>query len=196
MASTRSRIRETLLTGWEFKDKILRPVIVNLLSASLLFVVAIVFKDRILEFFHPRHEATEWPIYCVVEPEPSADAPVVADLFVMNLMARKYSEGDLNELAKPKSENEPKLSPLIDIEMKPNLPEAEITEVKGDDEFNREKGRVAVTKVSPQHWQLRIEEIRENKILRFVIRTTESRPVNSRANSGTLPIAITYARSP
>jgi len=196
MISFLSEIRRFLFTGWEVREKILRPVIVNLLTASLLFLIAVIFRDRIYDYFVPRHEAKEWPIYCLIEPEVSSGGPVTADLFVLNLTARKYLKSELDSLAAQQSPpyGTP-FSALIDIEMKDSVKDGAISDIKGDDEFNREKGSATPNRVDQRHWQIRIEEIEEGKILKFVIHTTEKRPVSSRASFDTLPIKITYARS-
>ncbi len=45
----------------------LRPLIVNLLTAFLLFFVALVFKPDILDFIHGR-PLDDYPIMCIAEP--------------------------------------------------------------------------------------------------------------------------------
>jgi hypothetical protein len=36
-----------IFTGWEAKEKILRPVIVNLITASMIFLASVFFKEQI-----------------------------------------------------------------------------------------------------------------------------------------------------
>jgi hypothetical protein len=192
-----SKISSTLFSGWELKEKILRPVLVNLLTGLLLFLTAVIFRDPIYNYFAPRPQTRDWPIYCVVEPQPSGGGPVTADLFVMNLSARKYIGSDLDSLAKELSPGDgKKLSPLIEIAIKDNLEDEEISEVKPDAEFNKEKGSASLQQVDKQHWRVRLDEIKEGKILKFTIRTTADRPISSRASFETLPLKINYARTP
>ncbi len=191
-----SKIRTTIFSGWEVREKIFRPVIVNLLTASLIFVVAVVFRDPIYNYFAPQPQAKDWPIYCVIEPEVSKGGPVTADLFVMNLTGKKYLGSDLDSLARQQSPpNGKELSPVIEIDMKDNVADKAISNIKADDDFNREKGSASVKQVSPAHWQIRLNEIKEGKILKFVIQTTEERPISSRGSFETLPIKMTYARA-
>jgi hypothetical protein len=192
---TWSKIGGAIFGGWELREKILRPVIVNLLTALLLFLIAVLFKDPIYNYFAPRPESKDWPVYCVMEPEVSNGGPVIADLFVLNMTAKRFSGSDLDKLAADQSKEGPPLSALINIEMKDSVKDKVISEIKGDDEFNREKGGATAKQVDPRHWQIQINDIREDKILKFVIHTTEERPISSRASFETLPIKITYARS-
>lgn len=192
-----ARIRSTVFGGWEPKDKILRPVLVNLLTGLMLFLVAVIFKDPIYNYFAPRPQSRDWPIYCVVEPQPSKGGPMTADLLVMNLSNRKYIGSDLDGLAKDLSSGDgQKLSPLIEIALKDSVEDESISEVSSDAEFNKEKGSASVQRVDDRHWRIRLDEIKEGKVLRFIIRSTVDRPVSSRASFETLPLRINYARSP
>lgn len=192
-----SRIRGTVFGGWEPKDKILRPVLVNLLTGLILFLVAVVFKDPIYNYFAPRPQSKDWPIYCVVEPQPSQGGGMTADLLVVNLTNRKYVGSDLDGLAKDLSSGDGmKISPLIEVALKENLEDESISQIISDTEFNKEKGSGTPEKVDDKRWRIRIDEIKEGKVLRFIIRTTVDRPVSSRASFETLPLRINYARSP
>ena len=194
-SSPLSKIRATIFTGWEVREKILRPVIVNLLTALLIFLVAVLFKDPIYNYFAPQPVTKDWPIFCVVEPEPNHDGDIKADVFVLNLTPKKYLAGDLDSLAKEQSPpTGKKLSPLIEIDMKDNQ-EGAISDIQADDEFNKEKGSVTPIKLDPSHWQVRLDEIKDGKILKFVIHTTTKRTVSSRSSFETLPIKVSYARS-
>lgn len=181
------------------REKILRPVIVNLLTASLIFLAAVIFKDRIYNYFAPQPQAKDWPIYCILEPEPSKGGPVTADLFVMNLTRRKYVRSDLDALANDLSPGDgKKISSLIEVSMKDGLVDQKISDIQPDAEFNKEKGSAVVDPVDQTrtHWRIRLDEIKEGKILKFIVHTSEERPINSRASFDTLPIKVTYARAP
>ena len=52
-----------------------------------------------------------------------------------------------------------------------------------------------VIRVDQGHWQIRLDEIKEGKMLKFIIHTNEERPISSRASFETLPIKMIYARS-
>jgi hypothetical protein len=193
------KIGGAIFGGWEIREKILRPVVVNLLTASLIFLAAVIFKDRIYNYFAPKPETKDWPIYCVLEPEVNNGGFLTADLFVMNLTKQKYVTSNLERLANDLSPSEgKKLSPLIEVAMKDNLGGAIISEITADPDFNNEKGSASIVPIDQtrKHWQIQLGEIREGKILKFIIHTTEERPVSSRANFETLPVKISYAREP
>src|SRR5262245_58001802 len=92
----------TLFSGWEVKKEVLRPVIVNLLTASLFFLAAVLFKNPIYDYFTTAPKVA-WPLYCVLEPQVSNGGPVTADLFVINVGGTRYVNADLEALATQKS---------------------------------------------------------------------------------------------
>jgi hypothetical protein len=193
------KIAGTVFRGWEVREKILRPVIVNLLTASLIFLAAVIFKDRIYNYFAPQPQAKDWPIYCVLEPEPSTGGPVTADLFVLNLTPRKYVRNDLDTLANDLSPGDgTKISALIEVSMKDGLVDEKIPDIQPDVEFNKEKGSAVAEPVDQArtHWRIRLDEIKEGKILKFIVHTSSERPISSRASFATLPVKVTYARAP
>lgn len=190
-----SKIKKVLFTGWEVREKIFRPVIVNLLTASLIFLAVVIFKDTLYDYFAPHSQSNDWPIYCVVEPEVGTDKPVTAELFVINLTNTKYEASQLDALATQQSpERGKKLTPIIEVLMKSGE-EKFISDIQPDSEFNKEKGSAGIIKVDPSHWQIRLDEIGKGKMLKFIIQTTERRTVTARADFDTLPIEIIYARS-
>jgi len=190
-----SKLSKVLFTGWEVREKIFRPVIVNLLTASLIFLAVVIFKDSLYDYFAPHSQSKDWPIYCVVEPEVGDDRPVAAELFVINLTNTRYEASQLDTLATQQSpERGKKLTPIIEVAMK-NGEEGVISDIQPDGEFNREKGSAGIIKVDPGHWQIRLDEIGKGKMLKFIIKTTERRTVTARADFDTLPIEIIYARS-
>lgn len=190
-----SKIKKVLFTGWEVREKIFRPVIVNLLTASLIFLAVVIFKDALYDYFAPHSQSKDWPIYCVVEPEVGDDKPVKAELFVINLTNTKYDASQLDTLATQQSpERGKKLTPIIEVAMKSGEEEF-ISDIQSDGEYNKEKGSAGITKVDPSRWQIRLDEIKEGKMLKFIIQTTDRRTVTTRADFDTLPIEIIYARS-
>src|SRR4029453_15081973 len=91
-------VRASVFSGLEFKEKIARPVIVNLLTAFLFFIAIVALRDPLYNYFFSHNFSTvHWPIFCVFEPKfPPASSPspspadpghktVTAELFVVNL---------------------------------------------------------------------------------------------------------------
>jgi hypothetical protein len=190
-----SKINKVLFAGWEVREKILQPVAVNLLTASLIFFAVVIFKDTLYDYFAPHSQSKDWPIYCVVEPVVGEDKPVTAELFVINLTDTKFEASQLDKLATEQSpERGKKLTPIIEVAMKTGE-EGFISDIQPDTDFNKEKGRAGVTKLDAARWQIRLDEIDKGKMLKFIIQTTERRTVTARADFKTLPLEIIYARS-
>jgi len=195
-------IRQAMFTGWQFKEKILKPVMVNVLTAFLLFITVVAFRDPLYNYFVNPLGTSHWPIFCVLEPEVSSNTDkvtadtdkVTADLFVINLDPKDYLAKDLDALAADQSpQHGPALNPLIDIYLTESALDSEILDILPDDEFNKGKGTVTKQKISATHWQIRLDQIKERALLKFTIPTTVVRHISSRSNYLSLPMTITYA---
>jgi hypothetical protein len=183
--------------GWEVKKEILRPLIVNLLTASILFLAAVGLKDRIVSLFTSPQRVDDWPLFCVLEPRPSKGGPVIADLYIINLGSKPYNALDLTELAKVRSsEDRKEIDAFIVINLKDNLSGESITSVQEDDDFNKEKGDANVEQINATHWKVNVANINRGVILKFKVTTTVDRPISSRASIESLPLHLSYARSP
>src|SRR5258708_1579163 len=126
--------------GWEVKQEILRPLIVNLLTAAILFLAAVGLRDRIVSLFTSPRKVDDWPLFCVLEPHPSKGGPVIADLFIINLGQKTYSASDLTEFAKVRSsEDRKEVDPFIAINLKDYLSGESITSIQEDADFSRGK---------------------------------------------------------
>ena len=186
-----------LFTGWEVKQEILRPLIVNLLTAAILFLAAVGLKDRIVSLFTAPRKVDDWPLFCVLEPHPSKGGPVVADLFIINLGPKPYSASELTEFAKVRSsEDRKEVDPFIAINLKEYLSGESITSIREDDDFSREKGSASVERLSATHWNVKVASINPGVILKFTVETTVDRAISSRASIESLPVRLSYARSP
>jgi hypothetical protein len=184
-------------TGWEVKQEILRPLIVNLLTAAILFLAAVGLRDRIVSLFTSPQKVDDWPLFCVLEPHPSKGGPVIADLFIINLGQKPYSASELTELAKLRSsEDRREVDPFIAINVKDYLSGESITSIHEDDDFNRENGSASVVRVSATHWNVEVASIKPGVILKFTVTTTLDRAISSRASIESLPVHLSYARSP
>src|SRR5207244_2223761 len=134
-----------LFRGWEAKEKIVRPVIVNLTTASVVFLAAVLFKDPLYRYFIWQPNL-DWPIYCVLEPHVNLDPRnrVSVDLFVINTEANNYSSQQLVDLADQQSKKGRSVSSIIRIVANQGFPADTIENVFPDDEFNIGKGSATV----------------------------------------------------
>lgn len=189
-----------IFTGWEAKEKIFRPVIVNLLTASIIFLAAVVFKEPLYNYFERKDP--KWPIYCVLEPHVNPDGTegVTVDLFVINTEAQDYTGEQLAKLSDANANASgglSKVSPVIRIAPEDGLPPDAITQIVPDGEFNTGKGEGVVMPLEPgkAYREIKLAKIQAHGILKFIISTTEKRPVHTRGDLGTVPITVDYARS-
>ena len=111
--------RHAFFTGWEFKREVLRPLLTNVLTASVLFVAAVTFKPWIYGLFTPPRVA-DWPIYCVLEPQLSDGGKMTVDLFIINLRDVDYTQDDLG-LRCPMPSGKALPSSIVRVELKDSV---------------------------------------------------------------------------
>jgi hypothetical protein len=197
-ASSRlSKFRRKVLGGWEPREKIFRPVIINLVTGLLIFVVAWFANDLFYKYIARQTTVPAWPIYCVVEPLVDREGgPVHAELFVINTSTERYTLADLDKLAKDSSgKYGAPVSSAIQVAMKDYLLDGKLS-VQEDTEFNREKGKPRIRQIDSAHSEVLIEDIKPGAMLKFLISTDEERPITARADFETLPVKVSYARKP
>lgn len=188
-----------LFSGWELKSEVLRPVIVNVLSAGALFLCAVALKNPLYDLFTAPPRVADWPLYCVLEPHPSPSGtdPMVIDLFIVNVGGARYLASDLTDWGRKRSvEDRRDVSTSIEIDLKENARGEKILDVRPDDEFNLGKGIVTATPTGSGGWAAHVGRIEKGVILKLVVMTTVTRPVSTRASCGTLPVLLKYARAP
>ena len=187
--------------GWDAKREILRPLIVNVLSAGVLFLAAMGLKDHIHKLFTSPPEQKDWPLVCILEPHVVETGPVTADLFIINIdRDNSYDQSRLADMARERSGSDREaISPLIELSMSSSASEDSIADIRPDDAFNKGKGRASAKRLDPggRRWVITVEEIKPSLILKLTVATTTTdRSIDSRANLSSLPVRLTYARSP
>jgi hypothetical protein len=184
----------TFFSGWEAKEKIARPVVVNLTTALLVFLAALPFKTTIQGFFNPSRPITSYPLYCHMEPYQEGDN-VAVDLFVINESDDSLSDLKLLEFVQQHSPDRSNpLTHKIEIRIKPGF-ESKIESVTNDVIYNEQGkiGKASAEKKTDQDWILTIDEIRRRAMLKVKILTTDEKTITSRADYGSLPIELIYA---
>jgi hypothetical protein len=183
-------VRLKAFSGWQLKEKIFGPVIVNLLTTFLIFIVIVAFRNPLYSYFFQSRE--HWPIFCILEPEVTNTGKITADLFVVNLDPSDYTETQLDKLASDESQNGSPLSARIQIYLTDSSSGKEILNVIPDDDFNKGKGSVIPKQVSPGHFEVRLDHINNRALLKLTIPTNIERPISSRSDYLTLPMAVSY----
>jgi hypothetical protein len=186
-----------VFSGWELRDKVVRPVFVNLLTAGIIGGWVWFFSADIHRWLFPPPSAADWPIYCVVEPAVnySPEAALEADLYIINLEAQSHDSQTLVTRAETYS-SDPSARPPTTITIRiTGGSYHQILAVDADLPFNDGKGRLQVSKDDNlQRWMVTIGQIEKGAVLRARIRTDARRPITSKSDLETMPFELLYAR--
>lgn len=160
------------------------PMLVNLLSAFLIFAVAFPFRSTIRAFFGT---ATPFPLSCAVEPLPQSERnKVVGEFFIMNTTSERWTDWTLKQLVNNNSSDESaQTDPYIRI--RSNTSSGKIESVVADTEYNRDKGYLNVRENSGE-WIIEVTHIEPYAMLKVIITTDRIASVSSRGSRTTLPI--------
>src|SRR6266852_3829527 len=130
------------LVGWQ--DSILKPVLVNTLTAAVLFVLALFFKPLVHSLFAPPNIA-QYPLVCFAEPY-SGDTPDErrVDFYIANLTDKSYSRDELIGILRVfNPQPDRPLGPDLRLVMRSDeLGRA--TNAQPDTDFNKSKGQLQV----------------------------------------------------
>lgn len=183
-----------LFSGWEVKEKIARPVVVNLTTALLIFLAALPFKATIQSFFSPARAITTYPLFCVMEPY-NEDKKVTVDLFVINQTDDPLNDLKLLEFVEQHSSDKDNIvSHKLVVRMKRGLP-SKIVRVVNDADYNENgnKGEATVEQKGDQDWVISIKEIKKRAMIRLKIFTDDDRTITSKSAHDSLPVELFYA---
>jgi hypothetical protein len=185
MANSKLRARlGSALKPWHVREKILAPLIANLLTALLIFLGALPFRSTIRAFFG---NTIPFPISCAVEPLPQGERnKVVAEFFIMNTTSQPWSDWTLRQLLKGNSSDaNVHADPYIRI--RSNTSSSRIESVVADTEYNRDKGYLSVRENGGE-WIIEITHIQPLSMLKVIVTTDRLATVSSRGSRTTLPI--------
>lgn len=133
------RFEEFLFGPEGFRKGVLVPVIINLTTAFLLFVVVALFRDQIYERLRPTPKTRSFPVTCLAEGYNNERGEVVADVFIINRTGESYDEAKLVDfLRKNSSDDETNFDPAVHLKWIAGPAQISVTE---DAAYNRDKGR-------------------------------------------------------
>jgi hypothetical protein len=164
-------------------QNLLRPVVVNVLTAVILFFLAVSFKPLIFDLFRGP-EIPEYPLICRAKPYKGAnEKEIVIDFFVINQTDKSYTREDLiSKLKVLNPEPDRALSPDIELQI------AEQVEIhaKADGDFNKGKGELKVP-YDPETRRITVVIVRiePRAILKAVIRASKLHFVSPNLTRGT-----------
>jgi hypothetical protein len=188
-----SQIILDLFKNWEIKKSLVSPVIVNLLTALVLFFAVVMFKEPFYRLIKPNPEVEQFPLYCIAEPYVKGDGGLMmADLFIINLRDDKsFTEKDLESILRTRKPDR-NIQPYIEIvSTRRNV---KILDVKADDKFNEDKGELEVIppKKDGKPWIVMVNEISRKAILTLRVYTDLKSPPISRDAKTALPFDVNY----
>ena len=148
--------------------KIVLPIGVNVATAAILFMLALIFKPAIQYLLAPP-KIDLYPLVCFAEPH-AGETPAQrhVDFYIVNLRDRDFKRDELVDLLRPFSpEPDRPLSPDLRLTMRQP---GRVVRVTRDDEFNRDKGEIKAA-MTPDHGTTTIQvlSIASRAFLRILI---------------------------
>ncbi|BCO08856.1 hypothetical protein GF1_12320 [Desulfolithobacter dissulfuricans] len=166
----------------KWPQNILRPVAVNVLSAVVLFLLAVSLKPLVFSLFQGP-QLPEYPLFCTAEPYlGSGNREMNIDFFIINRTGEPRTREQLiRDLRALNPDADRTLSPDIELELNR---EGEV-QVLQDKDFNSGKGRLRVVR-DPEGQKIKIivDRIEPRAILKVVIRVSGVRFVSRKLNRG------------
>jgi hypothetical protein len=153
----------------KWRDAIVAPVLVNLVSAGVLFGLAFAFKPLVQRLLAPP-EIAQYPLVCFAEPySGSTPDQRLVDFYVVNLKDKSYTRVDLiGLLSVYNPEPDRPLSPDLNLDMSGD---GRVVEALPDTEFNRGKGRLIVGVSSDRRSvSVRIDGIEPRAFMKVTVR--------------------------
>ena len=164
-------------------QNVLRPIVVNVLTAVILLFLAVSFKPLIFDLFRGPVIA-EYPLICTAEPYKGAnEKEMKIDFFVINRTDDSYTREDL--ISKLKALN-PEPDRALSPDVKLDLAEEGEIHVAADEDFNKGKGELRVL-YDPEIRRITVavDRIEARAILKVVIRVSKLRFVSRHLTRGT-----------
>lgn len=175
-------------------EKIIAPITVNLLTALIVFICVVLFKEPIYELLGPE-PAKNYPIYCIAEPYTNSAGMIDADLYIINLTGDLLTERELEKnIIIYKKEDSKTENPNIELIWKKGAGKGSITNIKEDREFNNGKGRIEIGMKDggSDAWLIRIREIEQKAIIRLKVSTNKKTPGVKRTAKYHTPFEVKY----
>jgi hypothetical protein len=153
-----------------WREKILTPVAVNLITAAAIFLVSLTFTP-VRNWVFDRNRYVEYPLFCTAEPyvDETIDTRLHIDFLVTNKSDKDYDPEALMEKLQEIFGPETAWSPLIILKRKSigGSRIGELVSAEQDEAFNRGKGELVV-KLDQSNANVTIEvrSISERTVLR------------------------------
>jgi hypothetical protein len=169
---------------------IIAPLLVNLLSALVLFASAIVLQDPILRALHLTGR-DGYPLFCTLDPyNPCIGQDSLrVDVLLVNLRDRELYREDLIESLTDKRTNDAAPMPDVVIEANDGI---HFTRAVGDSGFNGDKATMTVRLTeSGRRCRLEIVRIGPEAVLKYTLATDALLRIKRDAKAS-LPMEVRY----
>jgi len=167
-----------------------RPLLVNILSALILFSAAFFFKPPLYRLF--RAPEKDYPIYCIAEPFKDANGFMAVDVFIINREAERFTRESLEHLLIDESNQ----GPDLELRWRRGF-KGRIVEIDKNEEFNKGKGRIHPVRPTDGDttWRIEIDELEGKALVKVVVRTDHDHHdmAVQRTHGWKIPFEIQYA---
>jgi hypothetical protein len=193
------RTRHRFWQGWGAKENLLAPVVVNLLSAGLLFLCVVLFRPFVYKVLGIPLTEQEYPIYVTAEGFVWTNDLVAVDFFVINRHSGKYKDQVLTPkviedlMATGDSDSLAKWSPDIEVRVKEDFRKQNVRllRIEYTNEFNGNKG-VLEGKTNAQTATVSVQRIGPRSILKFTVFTDYPNQFMNRATTRLIPLEFKH----
>lgn len=175
-------------------ETVLRPILVNVLTAGVLFAMAVVFKPQIYALLDPPG-IPEYPLVCYAEPRPGEPPEErIVEFFIINLKGDRVDRSSLLGLLRNFGPKDRLLIPDIRLAMNER---GNIVSATTDIPFNEGKGDIQPEIGSDQRSvALHINWIEEDAIVRVDLKFAEARDLGTPRRMAKNMVPFDYPKSP
>lgn len=173
---------ERAFENWE--TAILRPIVTSLLTALILFTVALLNR-QFRHFAFPEKVVRDYPLICRAEPYLTETGVFAVDFFIINRSDKDYSRDELARfLREQKLEASSTPQPSITLNYFRDI--GSIEWAGGDSDFNEGKGELGVT-YTPMRVVIDVRSIAARALMKVVVHV---RGLKDKPNSRMTPSAV------
>jgi hypothetical protein len=172
--------------NWE--TTILRQVVTNLSTASIVFLVALL-NTQFRNLVFPPEVAKDYPLICRAEPYVAGSGELAVDFFIINRSANEFARDDLARFLRGQPTDSSR-APTPSIGLIYWREQGKIAAAESDREFNMGKGDLNVSVASDgRKVTIEVQRIVGRAVMKVVIETSglDLKPVNRMS-----PVAVPF----
>lgn len=163
----------------DLRREVVKPVVVNLLTALLAFLALWLFRDQLYQAIRPRERVADFPLHSVLEAYADENGVVVGKLYIANRNGEHgYSRAALVTILSSASKDD-QVEQDPDIHLRLVAGPNRKLEVTPDLAFNHQSGTLEVVPPTGagDPWTIRVRQIEAGALLRATLTTNLRRPL-------------------